>query len=92
MKLKSQAQFVDRQGKLTPEAFLALQPSGDDIVTVTTTQYQAITQCQVFLPAAALVNIARGASAINVTTLHFILNPGDVLTLGGATLLTIMPL
>lgn len=91
-RLKSGAQFVDKQGKITPEAFASLKASGDDIFTTTTNQYQVVDQCQIFLPAAALVNIGRGSVAINVTTLHFVANPGDVITLGAPTLLTIMPL
>lgn len=90
--INSQSLFVTKQGKITPEMLKALRPSEDDFMTETTAQYQATVQCQVFLPAAALINIARGANAVNVTTQHFIMNPGDVLTLGAATLLTIMPL
>ena len=92
MKLKATAQFVNNQGKLTPEAFASLRPSTDEFKTITTAQYQATENCQIFLPVAAAINIGRGSSAIITTTNIVTLNEGDVLTLGGSTTFSIMPL
>lgn len=91
MKLKSQAQFVDKQGKLTPEAFASLTRV-DGFLQETTSQYQAKERCQIILPVAALVNIGREGSGINVTAQIFSLGEGDVLTLGASTTFTVMPI
>jgi|WetSurMetagenome_2_1015567.scaffolds.fasta_scaffold00310_26 hypothetical protein len=90
--LKATAQFVDKQGKLTPEAFMSLKSSTDEFKTLITAQYQAPERCKIVLPAAVLVNVARGNSAYVITTNQVDLNEGDVMTLGIATNVVIVPL
>lgn len=91
-KYRSQSRFVDKEGRLQPEAYAALAPSQKKALEFTAQAFVADEQATVYLPSVQAVNFTRDGTTTAITGSMVVVNPGDALALGSAQLIKFVPL
>lgn len=91
-KFRSQAKFVDKEGRLLPEAFNSLQPSTKDILTFTAQSFVTDEQAVIYLPSSQTINFTRNGQTVVITSSMITVNPGDAMSLASPQAITFIPL
>jgi len=91
-KFRSQSKFVDKEGRLTPEAFTALQPSTKNILTFVAQSFVSEEQAIIYLPSSQTINFTRNGQTVVITSNVITLNNGDAISLASPQTIIFIPL
>jgi len=89
---KANARFVNKDGQLTPEAIIVMQPSTRVPYSFTSQIMVASEQGTVYLPSSQSITMLRDGVSVTFINANVIMNPGDQITLSAPQLIKFVPL